>query len=166
MVGTAGAEDVVVGSGVGADWSLLCFRTNCEGWRLSLAKPREKLVRMSEGDLDSWGGGDRSRFRSSSISLSESEKREVSPPWLPWCWWPALFIIVSPASRRQRPARSIQLANPGHSCQHPSQCLQETRGISPGSFRPGETTNGASIAARRRGGHGRAGGGGAGRRRR
>lgn len=74
-----GAEDVP-GSGVGADCSLLCFRTNWDGCRFSLAKPREKLVRMSEGDLFDGVGGGRSRIRSSSISLSESEKREMSPP--------------------------------------------------------------------------------------
>lgn len=86
MVGTTGAEEMaeeLVGSGVAADWSLLCFKASCEGWRFNLAKPREKLVKISEGDLDACGGGDRSRFRSSSISLSESEKREVSPLWLP-----------------------------------------------------------------------------------
>lgn len=69
---------VRVGSGVAPDCSLLCFKTNCEGWRLSFAKPREKLVRISEGDFaPSWGEAVKSR--KSSSSFSESEKRDESP---------------------------------------------------------------------------------------
>lgn len=42
---------VCVGSGVGEENSLLCFKTSCDGCRFSFANPLEKLVRISEGDL-------------------------------------------------------------------------------------------------------------------
>lgn len=74
----SGAEEVPE-SGVGVDSSLLCLKINCEGWRLSLARPLYEapmtLERMSEGDLDACSGD---RSLCSSNSPSESEKREAS----------------------------------------------------------------------------------------
>lgn len=59
------------GVGVGVDVSLLCFKTSCEGCRFNLAKPREKLVKISDGEEDlaadswSWSASVWSRSRKS-----------------------------------------------------------------------------------------------------
>lgn len=88
----------IVGSGVGVEASLLCFKTSCEGWRFNFAKPREKLVKISEGEEEEDLAADRvwfrlalpfrfrfwsrsrSRSRKSpkSFSFSDSEKRPAS----------------------------------------------------------------------------------------